>query len=393
MIRAIGKSGARSAGPSGWWVPGWRGGACGTGRSAEMLYQALRNLLFAQRETGAFDHPTPPAGVPATLAARCPRSPQHDCGRASLAATEGPAQGRRARSAHRRVRGSPAPVRRSDASYAGRLGDRLVSCRTAAQDALVEHDAIGLPARRTPSRQLGQAAAPARSAPGTPSVRASVRWGANGRPSGGQPSGASCRSRRRARSASCAAPSPMPIHRTRAGADVGKGAAAGQDDAERRHSSRGRGERRRERRLPLVGRGAEEAQGQVQAVDANPARLAECPLVDRGAGHGLHQLADDDANRRRPPEPRRRDGSCRVGRRPGARTSGVRSAREPPRGPPPPEGLRSQLIGRPPSLVVEALLDELLLDGPAVRDRSTSTRSASRTRGRCCPGRRGSSRP
>ncbi len=36
----MGKSGARSAGPIGWPVPGWSTGAGGTGRSATMLYQA-----------------------------------------------------------------------------------------------------------------------------------------------------------------------------------------------------------------------------------------------------------------------------------------------------------------------------------------------------------------
>src|SRR6478735_8001484 len=40
-IRAIGNSGARSAGPIGWCVPGWSGGLSGAGRAAEMLYQAL----------------------------------------------------------------------------------------------------------------------------------------------------------------------------------------------------------------------------------------------------------------------------------------------------------------------------------------------------------------
>src|SRR3974390_1074925 len=43
-MRAIGNSGARSAGPMGWPVPGWRGGAGAMpagSRSATMLYQAL----------------------------------------------------------------------------------------------------------------------------------------------------------------------------------------------------------------------------------------------------------------------------------------------------------------------------------------------------------------
>ena len=39
-MSAIGKSGARSAGPMGWPVPGWRTGGGATGRSAAMLYQA-----------------------------------------------------------------------------------------------------------------------------------------------------------------------------------------------------------------------------------------------------------------------------------------------------------------------------------------------------------------
>ena len=45
------------------------------------------------------------------------------------------------------------------------------------------------------------------------------------------------------------------------------------------------------------------------------------------------------------------------------------------------------------SVVVEALLDQLLLHACARSDRSRRTRSASRTRGPRCPGRRGSSRP
>src|SRR3972149_4936021 len=40
-IRPIGKSGARSSGPAGCFVPGWSGGSIGTGISARMLYQAL----------------------------------------------------------------------------------------------------------------------------------------------------------------------------------------------------------------------------------------------------------------------------------------------------------------------------------------------------------------
>ena len=38
-IRAMGKSGARSSGPIGWPVPGFRTGGGGAGRSAAMLYQ------------------------------------------------------------------------------------------------------------------------------------------------------------------------------------------------------------------------------------------------------------------------------------------------------------------------------------------------------------------
>src|SRR5690554_2404295 len=39
-IRSMGKSGARSSGPIGSWVPGWRGGGGGSGRSGTRLYQA-----------------------------------------------------------------------------------------------------------------------------------------------------------------------------------------------------------------------------------------------------------------------------------------------------------------------------------------------------------------
>lgn len=51
-ISAIGKSGARSSGPIGSFVPGWMTGGSGTGRSAWMLYHccgislSLRNTLL-----------------------------------------------------------------------------------------------------------------------------------------------------------------------------------------------------------------------------------------------------------------------------------------------------------------------------------------------------------
>src|SRR5262249_58149753 len=38
MISAVGKSGARSSGPTGWRVPGCNGGGGGAGRSGTMLY-------------------------------------------------------------------------------------------------------------------------------------------------------------------------------------------------------------------------------------------------------------------------------------------------------------------------------------------------------------------
>ena len=41
MMRPIGNNGARSSGPAGWKVPGWRGGGGGTGRSAATLYHAV----------------------------------------------------------------------------------------------------------------------------------------------------------------------------------------------------------------------------------------------------------------------------------------------------------------------------------------------------------------
>ena len=40
-IRSIGNSGARSSGPTGWWVPGCSGGGGGAGRSGMMLYQLV----------------------------------------------------------------------------------------------------------------------------------------------------------------------------------------------------------------------------------------------------------------------------------------------------------------------------------------------------------------
>ena len=61
-MSAIGKSGARSSGPIGWWVPGWSGGGGATGRSAAMLYQARgirdssRTNLVCPGSEGAMEH-------------------------------------------------------------------------------------------------------------------------------------------------------------------------------------------------------------------------------------------------------------------------------------------------------------------------------------------------
>src|SRR5262245_25791729 len=49
MISAIGKSGARSAGPTGWPVPGCRTGGGGVGRSEAMLYQVVGIWSSASR--------------------------------------------------------------------------------------------------------------------------------------------------------------------------------------------------------------------------------------------------------------------------------------------------------------------------------------------------------
>jgi hypothetical protein len=46
LMISIGNSGARSAGPIGLPVPGWRTGGSGFGRSAWMLYQ-LRGMSFS----------------------------------------------------------------------------------------------------------------------------------------------------------------------------------------------------------------------------------------------------------------------------------------------------------------------------------------------------------
>src|SRR4249920_300844 len=40
-MRAIGNSGARSSGPTGWWVPGCSGGGGGDGRSGMTLYHCV----------------------------------------------------------------------------------------------------------------------------------------------------------------------------------------------------------------------------------------------------------------------------------------------------------------------------------------------------------------
>src|SRR4051812_7009866 len=60
MIRAIGNSGARSAGPIGWPVAGCSGGGSGAGRSAWMLYQAVGIRSSGSRYfTVSIDPPSP----------------------------------------------------------------------------------------------------------------------------------------------------------------------------------------------------------------------------------------------------------------------------------------------------------------------------------------------
>src|SRR5918997_4129467 len=49
-MTAIGKRGARSSGPIGWWVSGWRTGGGGFGRSAARLYQDVGMASSGRRK-------------------------------------------------------------------------------------------------------------------------------------------------------------------------------------------------------------------------------------------------------------------------------------------------------------------------------------------------------
>src|SRR5918993_3935206 len=53
-MTAIGKRGARSSGPIGWWVPGWRTGGGGFGRSAARLYQDVGMASSGRRKRVCF---------------------------------------------------------------------------------------------------------------------------------------------------------------------------------------------------------------------------------------------------------------------------------------------------------------------------------------------------
>src|SRR5213076_2660255 len=54
LMSSIGKSGARSAGPIGWPVPGWRGGGSGVLKSAWMLYHFVGMSFSSRRNFVAF---------------------------------------------------------------------------------------------------------------------------------------------------------------------------------------------------------------------------------------------------------------------------------------------------------------------------------------------------
>jgi hypothetical protein len=54
MIRLIGKSGERSSGPTGCFVPGWSGGNGLLGISATMLYQ-VEGISFSSKKIFLFD--------------------------------------------------------------------------------------------------------------------------------------------------------------------------------------------------------------------------------------------------------------------------------------------------------------------------------------------------
>ena len=169
--------------------------------------------------------------------------------------------------------------------------DRVVARRAAAEDAVVQDDrpGPGTCVDQSPAAASSACEARAPSAIDVRSVRATVRWGANGFTSAGQP-----RSARRSVSAaeslaSSDAPSAMPSHSARTLRPCSGKAPAPAS----RTSNGGRAVDRREHGLGdvghLVGRGvAEEAERDVERVEVDPAwRGAERLRADR-----LDELAD-----------------------------------------------------------------------------------------------------
>ena len=229
------------------------------------------------------------------MADRCPRSPQHDCGRASLAAIDGRAQGVGAR-------GSDNAAVDSAGWLAGqlrerRLRQRLIPSGTAAQEALVEHKPVDVPRQPDVPRQLDQAPCPL-VGPGN-AIGAGQRQMRREGPTFGRPAQrlqpavqAPGEVRRAPR-----APSLMPIHRTRG--------RLGSGNAPPPESVTGTAPflwLRPRSPLPSAGcphirRRAQEAQRQVQAVDARPSAAARMPARRIGPpATSVHERPDRRAN-------------------------------------------------------------------------------------------------
>ena len=187
--------------------------------------------------------------------------------------------------------------------------ERLVARRAPAEDAPEEDDAIDARTARRGRARPPRARGPPPDARRTPSVRPIVRCGANGRVSSTRPHSPAAAVRPSARFARRSAPSATPTHRLRGRARLGnapppasatsKGASALANASAAASSGGRRSSRRR----------SEEAQRQVQPVDADPAdprravaharpapaRSARRPAPGRPPGPGTAKNRRSDA--------------------------------------------------------------------------------------------------
>ena len=261
-----------------------------------------------------------------------------------------------------------APVRRGRRRRARsaqrRHLDRLVAGRAAAGQALEQADLIGTERHVEVGRGRDQPARRSRAPAGTPSARASVRCGRNGLSSMAQPASRSARvDRRRQRRRAPADPPGTPSHSARGRPADGNAPAPPIEMSN--GSTRPRPRARTASAAasdPLLERRPEEAEGQVEAVEADPADVTAAardavgpdPLDERG----------DLATR-----PRTGSGTATNRRRPGRSAPGQRG--------------RRPAVGHPRSFVA---VSRSQTSRSVAQDLERATRGrASRGRRRSCP--------